>query len=70
MWDFYNELIQEAIGKGEIRDDIDIKKLTIFIQSLIKGHITLWLNQSDFSFEEIMEANLNMIQDIINKKIL
>jgi len=65
--DFYGELIQEAIEKGEIRDDIDVKTLNIYIQSLIKGHITL-LNQSNFSFEEIVEANLNMIGDLIRKE--
>jgi len=64
---FYYELIQEAIEKGEIREDIDIKAMNIFIQSCIKGHITLWLNQSDFSFEEIVEADINMIWDVIKK---
>ena len=65
--DFYGELIQEAIEKGEIRDDIDIKTLNIFIQSLIKGHITL-LAQSNFSFEEIVEADVSMIWEVIKKK--
>jgi len=64
---FYYELLQEAIEKGEIRDDIDIKTINIFIQSCIKGHITLWLNQSDFSFEDIVEADINMIWDVIKK---
>ena len=64
---FYSELLQEAIEKGEIRDDIDIKTMNIFIQSCIKGHITLWLNQSDFSFEDIVEADINMIWDVIKK---
>ena len=62
---FYHELIQEAIEKKEIRQDIDIKELTIFIQSCLKGHVTLWLNQSDFSLEEILEANIRMISEIV-----
>ena len=65
--DFYCELLEESIEKGEIRDDIDIKTLNIYIQSIIKGHITL-LNQSSFSLEEIIESNLNMIWDLIKKE--
>jgi len=62
---FYQELIQEAVENGEISDDVDTKALSIFIQSCLKGHITLWLNQSDFSLEEIVGANLRMIKEII-----
>ena len=66
--DFYQELIQEAVEKGEIRDDISIKTMNIFIQSCLKGYITLWLNQSDFSFEEIVKDDINMIWDVIKKE--
>ena len=65
--DFYQELLREAIDKGEIREDIDIKTMNIYIQSCIKGHITLWLNQSDFSLEEIVDSNIYMISDVLKK---
>ncbi|MBZ9570841.1 TetR/AcrR family transcriptional regulator [Methanobrevibacter sp. TMH8] len=65
--DFYYKLLQEAIEKGEIREDIDIKTMNIFIQSCIKGHITLWLNQSNFSLEEIVKDDVKMIWEIIKK---
>jgi len=65
--DFYHELIQEAIEKGEIRDDVDIKTLVILIQSSLRGYLDLWLNQSEFSIEELVEANISMIYEVIKK---
>jgi len=66
--DFYQELIQEAIEKDEIRDDIDIKILAILIQSSLRGYLNLWMTQSEFSFEELVENNINMIWESIKKK--
>ena len=65
--DFYSELIQEAIEKGEIRDDIDVKTLTILIQSSLRGFLNLWMNQSEFPCEELMEANISMVWEAIKK---
>jgi len=65
--DFYYELIQEAIEKGEIRDDLDAKTLTILIQSSLRGFLNLWMNQSEFQCEELIEANLNMLWETIKK---
>jgi len=65
--DFYFELLEEAVEKNEIRMDIDLKTLNIFIQSCLKGHITLWLNQTDFSLEEIIGDNIKMIGELIEK---
>ena len=67
LHDFYNELIQEAIEKGEIREDIDIKALNVFIRTLLEGYIDLWLNQSEFSFEDIVEDNMKMLWEAIKK---
>ena len=65
--DFYGELIQEAIENGEIRDDVEIKALIILIQSSLRGKLDLWMNQSEFSFEELVEANINMLYEAIKK---
>lgn len=67
LYDFYYELIQEAIENKEIREDLDIRTLVIFIQTLIKGYIDLYVYQPNISFEELIDANLKMIQEIIKK---
>ncbi|MEA4956534.1 hypothetical protein SDC9_07669 [bioreactor metagenome] len=68
LFDFYYKLIKEAIDKGEIRDDIDIKTLVIFIQTILKGYIDLWVYQPNFSFEELVESNIKMIEESIKKQ--
>jgi len=65
--DFYYELIEEAMDNGEIRDDYDIRTLVILIQSCLRGHLDLWMNQLEFSFEELVESNLKMIWEAIKK---
>jgi len=67
LYNFYNELIQEAIENEEIRDDIDIMELNIFIQTLLKGYIDLWMNHQHFSFEDIVENNMKMMWEAIKK---
>ncbi len=67
LYDFYYELIQEAIENKEIRGDIDIKTLVIFIQTILKGYIDLYVYQPHISFEELVDANLKMIQEAIKK---
>ncbi|MCL2687231.1 MAG: TetR/AcrR family transcriptional regulator [Methanobrevibacter sp.] len=66
--DFYQELVQEAIEKEEIRDDIDVKTLVILIQSSLRGYLNLWMTQSEFSFGELVEANINMLWNSIKKR--
>jgi len=65
LHELYCELIEEAIENKEIRDDVDSKSLSLFIQSNVKGHIYLYVYQPNFSFEEIIAANIKMIQEAI-----
>ena len=68
LWEFYNELLQEAIENEEIRGDIDVKSLNIFIETSLKGYIDLWLNQPNLLFDEIVETNVNLIWEAIKKQ--
>ncbi len=68
LYDFYYELIKEAIENKEIRGDIDIKTLVIFIQTILKGYIDLYVYQPHISFEELVDSNVKMIQEAIKKQ--
>jgi len=68
LFGFYNEMIQEAVENKEIRDDIDIKSLNIFIQTSLKGYVDLWLNQPNLLFDEIINANVEMVWEAIKKQ--
>ena len=68
LYGLYYELIQEAIEKKEIRDDIDVKTLTLFIHSCLKGYLDLWVYQPNLSFEELVDSNIKMIWEAIKKR--
>jgi len=67
LYDFYYEMVKEAIKNNEIRGDIKIRMLVMFIQSIFKGYADLWVFQPNFSFEELVDANLKMIHEAIKK---
>lgn len=67
LYDLYYELVQEAIENKEIREDIDIRTLVIFIQTCLKGYLDLWVYQPNFSFEELVDSNMKMIWEVIKK---
>lgn len=68
LYDFYCELVQDAIENGEIRDDVDIEMLVMFIQTICKGYIDLWVYQPNFSFEKLVNSNLKLMWDAIKKQ--
>ncbi|MCL2116222.1 MAG: TetR/AcrR family transcriptional regulator [Methanobrevibacter sp.] len=65
LYSFYYDLVKDAIEKKEIRDDIDIESLVMFIQSNLKGYIDLWVYQPDISFKKLVDSNLKMIWEAI-----
>ena len=65
--DFFCELIQEAIENNEVRDDVDIKILAMHVSSSFRGCLDLWMNQLEFSIEELVEANLTMLVEATKK---
>lgn len=67
LYDFYFELIQEAVENKEIRDDIDIKTLVMFIQTCLKGYVDLWVFQPNFSIEELIDSNIKMIWEAVKR---
>jgi AcrR family transcriptional regulator len=68
LYDFYYELIEEAIENKEIREDIDVKMLVIFVQTIIKGYTELWVYQPNLSLEKIIDANIKLMWEAIKKQ--
>jgi AcrR family transcriptional regulator len=68
LYEFYYGLVQEAIEKSEIRDDIDIRTLVMFIQTTMKGYIDLWVYQPNFPMQELVDVNIKMIWEAIQKR--
>jgi len=67
----YTEYIKDLLIFGkeneEIREDIDINELVIFIKSNINGIFFLWIVQEDFDSKEVVETNIKHVWDYIKK---
>jgi AcrR family transcriptional regulator len=68
LYDFYIDLVQEAIDNGEIRDDIDVGMIVVFIQSIFKGYIDLWVYQPHVPFKQLVESNTKLVWEAIKKQ--
>ena len=68
LYDFYIDLVQEAIDNGEIRDDIDVEMIVVFIQSIFKGYIDLWVYQPHVPFEQLVSSNMKLVWEAIKKR--
>jgi len=65
-YDFYRELVQEAVKNNEIKYDMDVESLAIFIHTIFKGYIDLCLFHPDLQIEELIDSNLKMIKEMTN----
>jgi AcrR family transcriptional regulator len=68
LYKFYYELVQEAVENNEIRDDISVKKIAVFLQTSLKGFIGLLVFQPHLSPEELIECNIELIWEAIKKR--
>jgi len=66
--DFYYDLIQEAIIKEEIREDIDIEDLILFIKTTLKGYLVLIVFQSNLPSEKLLKANMKLLYEAIKRQ--
>jgi len=66
--DFYYGLVQEAINKKEIRDDIDIEELIMFIKTILKGYLVLIVFQSNLPSEYLLKANMKLLYEAIKRR--
>jgi len=64
---FCYELVKKAIENKEIRDDIDAKKIAVFIHTTLKGYIGLLVYQPKITVEELVNYNLELIWEAIKK---
>jgi len=62
---FYKGLVDDAIEKKEINEGVDARRFTIFIHTIFKGYIDLCVFHPELSIEELVEANLRIIEDVI-----
>jgi AcrR family transcriptional regulator len=68
LYDFYHGLVQDAIKNKEIRDDIDVEMLVMFVQTILKGYIDMWVYKPNFSFEKLVDANIKLLWEAIKKR--
>ena len=64
-YNFYRELVEEAIKNKEINEEIDAETLTMFIHAIFTGYLHLWVFYTGST--EYMNANLKTIKEIIKK---
>jgi AcrR family transcriptional regulator len=60
------ESVDEFIYKKELKINISPNKMDLFLFTNIKGFIYLWMTLSDSDVDEIIDANLEAIKEIIN----
>jgi AcrR family transcriptional regulator len=69
-FNFYRELVQEAIENKEIKNDIGREALTMFIHTVFTGYLYLGVFYLDLPTEKYMDANLKTIDEMIKKQLL
>ncbi|MDR2967509.1 MAG: TetR/AcrR family transcriptional regulator [Methanobacteriaceae archaeon] len=68
LYKFFYELVQEAVENNEIRDDMSVRKIVIFIQTSLKGFIGLLVFQPHIAVDELVESNIELIWEAIKKQ--
>ena len=68
IYKLFYELVQEAVENKEIRDDIGIKKIAIFLQTSLKGYVGLLIFQPNLPLEKSVEYNMELIWEAIKKR--
>jgi AcrR family transcriptional regulator len=63
-YDFHQELVKEAIENKEINKDTDVRALSLFIHTILKGYLYLCVFHPELSTEEIMNTNLKIIEKV------
>ena len=62
----FKESVDEFIYKKELDINISPNKMALFLFTNIKGFINLWMTLSDSDVDEIIDANLEAIKEIVN----
>jgi len=68
IYNFCYELVEDGVKNKEIRDDISIEKIALFVHTVLKGYIGLLVFQTDFTFEQLVEYNLELIWEAVKKE--
>lgn len=67
VFDFYMDVINDAITQGEIRSDIDPATISEIIETMIMGTVMMWIALPEKSMRERVETNINYIWEQIKK---
>lgn len=67
VFDFYIEVINDAITQGEIRSDINPAYISEIIETMIMGTVLMWIALPEKSMRERIETNINYIWEQIKK---
>ena len=65
VFDFYMDVINDAITQGEIRSDIDPATLSEIIETMIMGTVIMWIALPEKSMRKRVETNINYIWEQI-----
>ncbi len=65
VFDFYMDVISDAITQGEIRPDINPATIAEIIETMIMGTVMMWIALPEKSMRERVETNINYIWEQI-----
>ena len=66
--EFYKELILDLFEKKELRDDVSLDDMSIFIFTIMNGFINLWRTFPNSSIEKFVDVHTEIILDFLLKK--
>jgi len=64
-FNFYRELVEEAVENKEINDDTDVDALAMSIHTILKGCLHLWVFYPDLPSKKYINANLKTFMHLI-----
>ncbi|MGL4670141.1 MAG: TetR/AcrR family transcriptional regulator [Methanobacteriaceae archaeon] len=67
VFNFFKELVEESIEKGEIKDDIDPHKLATHILSIYLGILLTSVEFTYIPFKELVSTNLEFLWNNVKK---
>lgn len=67
LLDFNKDVINEGIAQDVIRDDMDITKLALLVQTVMVGTVIMWIGLPAMPMEERMEDNMHNLWSFIKK---
>jgi AcrR family transcriptional regulator len=61
IFNIYKDLIGESMKNKEIRSDVDLEEIALYIFTIFSGFIEIWTAFPNFSLKKIVDTNIKMI---------